>query len=391
MKFGSTAERGSQLATGSAVSVPAGPPARRQALCGASSSADAGFRSVLSRAVGHLGPSGRFLVGGLLVALVEVACFARMSAVPTSFAQQALLLLAALPVGLAYLALALRHSPRRVKLQFAVWLSGVSVVSCGLAAVLAGMSGGSAAGYVAWRLVLAVLACSLVGFRIAARSRQLGVAMYATPSEDVVGIRRKVGGHLDHIHVDLVDATVNAAAEAVDLRRLAEARRCWPGRPVCLHVMSQRPRDWVERTWEQVDWYLLPCDSQDDLGMLIADCRSHGKRMGIVWQHGASVEQITPFLPQVDFVMVMGIARLGESGQTLCEASLKAADAFDRLRSRYPFELMFDGGVSTQNAARIPGRYLVSASGVLASPAPKASAEALRWSQFSATGGRRAA
>jgi pentose-5-phosphate-3-epimerase len=276
-----------------------------------------------------------------------------------------------------------------------MWLAGFSAVSCAIAAGLAEFGGGSVFAYSGWRLALSPMALGLAsgpaGLRFPLRSRQLGVAVYANPQEDIVRILQKVGNHFDHLHVDLVDETVCASADAVDLGRLSEARRYWPGLPVCLHVMSRRPRGWVEQTWDEVDWYLLPCDSRDDLSSLMSDCRERGKRVGIVWQQGFSIDRMTPYLSLVDFVMVMGIARLGVSGQTLCEDSVAAADRFDRLRRQYNYELMFDGGVNVQNAARIPGRYLVSASGVLASAAPKASAELLRWSQIPSAGGGRAA
>lgn len=296
-----------------------------------------------------------------------------------------------LPVGLISLGLLERHSPLNVTLSLAAWLAGVSLFACGLAWALAETGGGLTAGYVGWRLALTLCILAVAGLRIPARSRQLGVAVYATGQEDVFEIRRKVGNHLDHVHVDLVDVTVNASAVTVDLRRLDDVRRCWPGLPVCLHVMSHRPRSWVEQTWARVDWYLLPCDSRDDLQMLIADCRRRGKQVGVVWQSGFPVEQMLPYLSQVNFVMVMGIVRLGVSGQALSEDSLAAARTFSRLSDEHQYQLMFDGGVNVENAARIPGRYLVSASGVLASSAPKCSAELLRWSPIPSKGGRRAA
>lgn len=336
------------------------------------------------------------LVAGLLVVvLVEYLLLLRASTFDWSAWRFLVSLGVSLPGGLVFLGLIEWYSPLKITLWLAAWLVGISSVACGVAGALAELGGGSTVDYVGWRLVLTtgvpVVIRVATGLKIPARSRQLGVAVYATGQEDVFGVRQKVGNHLDHVHVDLVDETVNAAAVAVNLGRLDDVRRCWPGLPVCLHVMSHRPRSWVERTWSRVDWYLLPCDSRDDLSALIADCRRRGKQVGIVWRQGFSVERMQPYLSQVDFVMVMGIARLGVSGQTLDEGSLEAAQIFSRLSHEHHYQLMFDGGVNVENAARIPGRYLVSASGVLASSAPKCSAELLRWSPVPSTGGRRTA
>lgn len=336
------------------------------------------------------------IVGSLLaVVLFEALLLSWTSAFVQPAWMPALSLGVSLPAGLACLGLVERHSPLHVRLSLAVWLVAVSAAACGIAVALTGGGGASPFGYAGWRVMLALslpgVICAAAGLRIPERSRQLGVAVYATGDEDVAGIWQKVGNHLDHVHVDLVDATVNPSAAAVDLERLEDVRRCWPTLPVCLHVMSRRPRSWVERTWRQVDWYLLPCDSRDDLTSLMAECRRRGKRVGIVWQQGFPVERMRRYLSQVDFVMVMGIARLGVSGQALSESSLEAAKVFSRLSSEHHFKLMFDGGVNVENAARIPGEYLVSASGVLASSVPKRSAELLRWSPIPSTGDRRAA
>ncbi len=354
--------------------------------------------SALRRRVGGICRSRSKLafVGGLMAVVLFEVLLLWWVPVPVRLGWvSALSLGASLPAGLACLGVVERHSPLHVRLWLVAWLVAVSAAACGIAVMLAGGGVASPLGYAGWRVMLALslpgVICAAGGLRIPERSRQLGVAVYATGDEDVAGIWQKVGNHLDHVHVDLVDATVNPSAAAVELGRLEDVRRCWPALPVCLHVMSRRPRSWVERTWKQVDWYLLPCDSRDDLTSLMAECRRRGKRVGIVWQQGFPVERMRRYLSQVDFVMVMGIARLGVSGQALSESSLEAAKVFSRLSSEHHFKLMFDGGVNVENAARIPGEYLVSASGVLASSVPKRSAEMLRWSPIPSTGDRRAA
>src|SRR5262249_42408137 len=151
----------------------------------------------------------------------------------------------------------------------------------------------------------------------------------------------------------------------VRLDRLDEVRQLWSGYPVCLHVMSRRPRQWCERTWDRVDWYLLPCDGYDDLMELIFECRFREKKVSIVWHGEAPLGELLPYLPHVDFVMVLGIAQPGKSGQALSERGLAVAQTLERMRPLYHYDLMFDGGVKAHNVAQIPGRYIVSASGVL--------------------------
>ncbi len=209
-------------------------------------------------------------------------------------------------------------------------------------------------------------------------ARNFGVAVYATPSEQVRKIFARLGRNCDHIHVDLVDQTMVPRAEPVDLKKLRLARQLWSDTPVCLHLMSLTPRYWVEQTLNHVDWYLFHVNVQDDLLGLIADCRLWGKKVGVVWHCSTNFRDLLPYLPHVDFVMALGIAQPGQSGQRLLDEALKVTDALDRLRHRYGYAVMFDGGVNLTTIDRIRAKYVVAASGVLRSHDPIRAAHSLR-------------
>ncbi len=209
-------------------------------------------------------------------------------------------------------------------------------------------------------------------------ARDFGIAVYANEAEDVGGVFARVGRNCDHVHVDLIDETMLAGASPVRLDKLDDVHRLWPSTPVSLHVMSLYPRHWVERTWDYVDWYLLHVDAQDDLWELIFDCRQHDKRVGLVWRDGNSLASLMPYLPHVDFVMVLGIRQPGVSGQAMSPRALEIAATLDRLRVRYGFDVMFDGGVKESNIGSIQAKYVVAASAVLLAENPINVAHMLR-------------
>ena len=41
----------------------------------------------------------------------------------------------------------------------------------------------------------------------------------------------------------------------------------------------------LERTWQEVDWYLFHLEAEDDLLDLLFVCRQRNKRVGVVWRH----------------------------------------------------------------------------------------------------------
>lgn len=196
-------------------------------------------------------------------------------------------------------------------------------------------------------------------------AKSYGMAIYASVDEDVAEIHRRVGPHLDHLHIDLVDETRRPDAAPVDLAKIGQARGYWPHVPVCMHLMTKKPRRWVEQVWDHVDWFIVDVDSDDDLHELFWACRLRGKRVGVVWNQQVGGSEFSRWLPHVDFVLVLGIAEPGRSGQTLEPEAVRVASMLDDLRGRYGYELIFDGGVTLDNVRELPAKYIVAASAVL--------------------------
>jgi pentose-5-phosphate-3-epimerase/putative flippase GtrA len=275
------------------------------------------------------------------------------------------------------------HVPwKHLKRSFA-WFATISILSFTLnmasVHVFHGIFGAS---YENLRLASAAI-LFWVGYRLHRRytfdmAKNFGLAIYASEAEDPWKLFETVGRNCDHVHVDLIDETMSAAAAPVCLEHIRTARHLWPGCPVALHIMSRLPRQWMEATWSLVDWYLLHIESEDDLSDLIFQCRVRGKKVGVVWRPGFDPAGLLPYLPHVDFAMVLGIREPGRSGQAMCPEALDVVATLSALRGRYKFEVMFDGGVKTTNVADIPARYIVAASAVIQAEDPIAAAHMLR-------------
>ncbi len=195
--------------------------------------------------------------------------------------------------------------------------------------------------------------------------RSLGLAMYTSEIGEIGQLYRKVGEQCDHIHIDLLDETFDAEAAPVNVLTIALVRDLYRWHPLCLHIMSKRPRHWIEQTAEYCDWILFHVDIEEDVMDNIAFCRERGCKVGVVWHHTVAMQQLLPYLPHVDFLAVLGIDRPGRSGQAVMKSALVAANRFHELSRVYNYELIFDGGVTTENISRIPATIVVSSSTVL--------------------------
>jgi pentose-5-phosphate-3-epimerase/putative flippase GtrA len=205
-------------------------------------------------------------------------------------------------------------------------------------------------------------------FRLAAKN--FGLAVYAAKSTDVVSMFKSVGEHCDHIHIDLVDESVKNGAEEIDVAVIKKARAFWTWQPFMIHIMSKTPRRWVGACIEDVDVVLVHIDSEDNIYQILAECRLKQKKAGVVAHHSVDLANLIPFLPHVDYVLVLGIDKPGHSGQSLMPQALHMAHALAMLSRRYNYKLIFDGGVTVHNVNDIPAEYIISSSAVLRNENP---------------------
>lgn len=316
-----------------------------------------------------------FTAFGFLSIVVELAVL--MWILPASWPTAARTLTAfsvGLVVSFALNALFNFQVPRRYFVSTFLRFAAVSIASFALnTAVMRLLQSELGMGYATSRLLCSgvlFLAAYAVHRKLTFRlDRNFGIAVYASPVEQVRRVFLKVGRNCDHIHIDLVDQTVNATAR-VDLEKIKLARRYWPDVPFAIHMMTRRPDKWVDQTLDQIDWFLFSMGSDTPLLPLIAKCHLAGKKVGVVWHVSDSLGELYSYLPHVEFVMVLGIAKPGMSGQRITPEALEVIHMLERVRPNYNYQLMFDGSVNTETISEIPARYVVAASSVLKAAQP---------------------
>ncbi|MDX2147345.1 MAG: GtrA family protein [Planctomycetota bacterium] len=270
--------------------------------------------------------------------------------------------------------------PRRDMLRAFLLFAGVSCLSFGLNMGMVTLVKASVlqAHYGEIRLVTSALLFAL-SYSLHRRftfssAKNYGLAVYAAANENVDEIYRRIGDNCDHVHVDLIDQTRKPDCAPVDLDKIRQARAYWPDRPFCMHIMSTQPRRWIEQTWDDVDWYVVDVDADDDLIDVLWRCRLKGKKVGVVWHAATAHKPMLHYLAHVDFVLVLGIDQPGRSGQKMSGEAVEIARTLDAMRSRYDFEIIFDGGVTVSNVRDLPAKYVVAASAVLNAENPVAAA-----------------
>ena len=200
--------------------------------------------------------------------------------------------------------------------------------------------------------------------------KEVGLAVYLNKGEDVEKTFSKIKYYADFIHVDLVDTSFNPGAKEIDLSVIDEINKTWILKKF-LHIMSKNPSKWIKRLINNVDVFLFHIGIDEPLGDVINLCKSMGKKVGLVLMRDSDFDILNKYIHNLDFVQLMGIDSLGESGRDFQINSLKMLEKLNNLKQSYNFDIIFDGGVKTTNIHRINAKYITSSSELLNSKNPK--------------------
>ena len=175
-------------------------------------------------------------------------------------------------------------------------------------------------------------------------------ADFARLAEAVQAVER---AGADWVHVDVMDGhfVPNLTFGPKMVADLRKATRL----PLDVHLMIERPEDWVDRYASAGATYLtIHVEAVRDVARTLTAIRARGVRPGITLNPETPVDTVLPHLGAVDLALVMSV-RPGFGGQKFIESALDKVRAIRAAldQRRLGAELEVDGGIKPDNAARV--------------------------------------
>lgn len=168
-------------------------------------------------------------------------------------------------------------------------------------------------------------------------------------------------GGADLLHLDVMDGQFvpNITFGPVVIKGIRKLTKL----PLDAHLMIDKPEIWIEQFAKAgVDWISFHIEATRQPKQVIELIKKNNKKAGIVIKPATPLENIMPFVKDVDFVLVMTVEP-GFGGQEFMSEPLKKIE----ILSKQGITVQVDGGVNSQTISQVVkagATIIVSGAGV---------------------------
>lgn len=155
------------------------------------------------------------------------------------------------------------------------------------------------------------------------------------------------------IHVDVMDGhfVPNLTIGAPVVKSLRKIEKAY----LDCHLMIEEPERYIDDFIKAgADNITLHVESKGNMDEMLDKIKSAGVKAGITLRPATSLDDIKPYLPKLDLVLVMTV-NPGFGGQSFMEDQVAKVDELAKLREKnnYSYQIQVDGGVSDKTKGQL--------------------------------------
>lgn len=175
-------------------------------------------------------------------------------------------------------------------------------------------------------------------------------ADYCHLEQDILA---SVEGGAEYIHLDVMDGLF-VPALSIGMCVIKSIRKCTDA-VFDTHLMIQKPERYIEEFAKLGSQIItVHLEACEDVHATLKSIRAHGCKAGLSIKPGTAVEELRPYLDEVDMILIMSVEP-GFGGQKYIEASTerirKTREMIDE--SGLDIDLEVDGGIGIGNVKMI--------------------------------------
>ncbi|MFX0022013.1 MAG: ribulose-phosphate 3-epimerase [Candidatus Hermodarchaeota archaeon] len=190
--------------------------------------------------------------------------------------------------------------------------------------------------------------------------KKIAVSIHAIENF-TVDILKGLEGY-DYIHIDFMDGLfVNNECKNLDVFK--EVKETYDI-PIIAHLMVINPFDYIKEIINFVDIFLFHFEINNNLPDIIEEVRRYNKKVGIAFNPNTDVNEIIPYLNEIDLILVMSV-HPGWSGQKFLKSSLEKVNKLAHYKKEYNFFIDIDGGINLTNAKLLKNTDILTSSSTI--------------------------
>lgn len=190
--------------------------------------------------------------------------------------------------------------------------------------------------------------------------------------QDLASIEAKVAlaaPHVSYVQIDILDNTLVANSAYMDYEGFSRLISSYPHLSFEAHLMVANPHTYIRGLVDAGFKRLIAHIESNDPRLFLEEAKLESAEAGLAIDGPTDIEQMEPFLEEIDMALVMTI-EAGFSGQQLLPETLEKVRAIRKHFADLPIEV--DGGINGETARVVKdagATRLVSTSFVFKDPA----------------------